>query len=243
MRILALDTSTDYLSVALWEDGLLAQRSAQAVTTSAMDTVYGWLDEIFDETDLPRQSLDAVAFGSGPGSFTGIRTACSMAHGIAVGLNLSALAVPTLAALAWQVQARRIVASIDARMQEVYFAAYEKKATGLVTVTAPCVLPPSAVQLPAGDSWVTCGNAYVHYALPKGQCHDDSAQPHAAAVAELAALRLQQEASSGRSAGIRLELPEYIRNRVALTIQERLAKKRSQGRESKGHDPASQVER
>ena len=126
MQILAIDTSTEYLSLALWLDGRVFSRDINAGQTHSQQ-ILPTLRELLDEAQVELNALDGIAFGAGPGSFTGLRIACGVAQGLAFGTGLPVIAVSTLQALAQQSGAEKVIACLDARMGEIYHAAYEKK--------------------------------------------------------------------------------------------------------------------
>lgn len=122
MRFAAIETSTEWCSVALWREGEIA-----ALERRAGQRHSEWVLPML-ESLLEGSQLDAVAFGAGPGAFTGLRIACAVAQGLAFGRGLPVIGVSTLDALAQESGAARVVACIDARMREVYYAALEKRA-------------------------------------------------------------------------------------------------------------------
>src|SRR4051794_16227485 len=127
MRILAIDSSTDWLSVAVG-DGASWHAGAERASTAASERALPLVRQLLDEAAWPLSSLDGIAYGAGPGSFTGVRIACGIAQGLALGLGRPLVGVPTLLALAhgaWQARgASAVFACLDARMREVYVAAY-----------------------------------------------------------------------------------------------------------------------
>jgi tRNA threonylcarbamoyladenosine biosynthesis protein TsaB len=215
MRLAAIETSTPWCSVALWSDGELAALERYAGQRHS-ELVLPMLEKLVGKFDR----LDAVAFGAGPGSFTGLRIACALAQGLALPRALPVLGVSTLEALAEESGARRVVACIDARMREVYYAALEKQdARWREVIPAQCIAPQDAPR-PAGDGWVGCGSGFAAYgdlgfARTLAQVH-----PTAAAVAALAAPRFA--AGEGVDAG--LAAPVYLRDKVALTKEEQAAR-------------------
>jgi tRNA threonylcarbamoyladenosine biosynthesis protein TsaB len=215
--LLALETSTRRLSVALWRDG--------EVTESAADMLQGgseWLlpavQAILAEAGVSLRDLHGIAFGAGPGSFTGLRLAAGCAQGLAFGLDLPVVAVCTLEALALASGEARVFACLDARMNEVYSGAY---ADG-DEVLRPTVSPPEQVRLPDGEGWIGCGDGFASYPdrLPGFARLRPDVLPTAAAVAQLAALRFAQ----GEAVDAALAAPLYVRDKVALTTAERLAR-------------------
>jgi tRNA threonylcarbamoyladenosine biosynthesis protein TsaB len=217
MRILALETATHRLSVALWQDGEVAEKSVIRPNSSS-EWLLPAVRSLLAETAVAMPTLDAVAFGAGPGSFTGLRLAAGCAQGLAFGLDLPVLGVGTLEALALASGERRVLACLDARMNEVYAAAY----TDGGEVLAPSVSVPEAVEMPTGEDWVGCGDGFARYSerLPAVSRLRADVAPTAAAVAQLAARRLAR----GEGGSAALAQPLYVRNKVALTTAERLAR-------------------
>ena len=219
MRFAAIETSTQWCSVALWCDGEIASLERPAGQRHS-EMVLPMLHEVLEKRKTSLQQLDALAFGAGPGSFTGLRIACALAQGLALPRALPVLGVSTLEALAEDSGARRVVACIDARMREVYYAALEKAAgRWREVIAARCVAPHQAPR-PPGEHWVGCGSGFAAYgemglARTLPQVH-----PTAAAVAALAAPRFA--AGEGVDAG--LAAPVYLRDKVALTKEEQEAR-------------------
>jgi len=221
VNLLALETSTRWLSVALWRDGAVIERRAESMNGGSA-LVLPWVGEVLAEAGIGMADLDAIAFGAGPGSFTGLRLACGVAQGLAFGLDRPTLGVTTLAALALASGERHVFACLDARMNEVYCAAYEVTGQEVAEIQALQVAPPAEVALPAGDGWVGCGDGFASYGdrLPQpGRIRAD-VFPTAAAVAALAAPRLLR----GEGTDAALAMPLYVRDKIALTTAERLAR-------------------
>ena len=220
MRFLALETATQRLSVALWDDGTVVERAVDQPNGGPGGSE--WLlpatQALLAEAGVGFKTLDGIAFGAGPGSFTGLRLAAGCAQGLAFGLDLPVFGVNTLEALALASGEDRVFACLDARMNEVYVAAY---ANGVV-VLPPVVSPPAQVPLPAGEGWVGCGDGFASYpALLRvfARIRADL-WPTAAAVARLAAPRL----AGGEGLDAAAAAPLYVRDKVALTTAERLAR-------------------
>ena len=219
MRFAAIETSTQWCSVALWSDGEIASIERRAGNRHS-ELVLPMLERLLTEKKIYFQDLDSVAFGAGPGSFTGLRIACALAQGLALPRALPVLGVSTLEALAEESGARRVVACIDARMREVYYAALERQGAGWrEVVPAQCVAPQDAPR-PPGEGWVGCGSGFEVYgdlglARTLPQVH-----PTAAAVAALAAPRF----AAGEGVDAALAAPVYLRDKVALTKQEQEAR-------------------
>ncbi|OIQ95733.1 tRNA threonylcarbamoyladenosine biosynthesis protein TsaB [mine drainage metagenome] len=226
MNLIALESSSHRLSVALWRDGALSERAAD-VANGGSERLLPWLVELLSDAKLSLSDLDGVAFGAGPGGFTGLRLSCGLAQGLALGLDLPVLAVATLEALALASGADKAFACIDARMNEVYCAAYLVHGEALETVIAPFCALPSVVAAPAGTGWLGCGDGFASHPELLGDASGAALTgiradlwPTAAAVARLAAPRLAR--GEGVDAG--LAMPLYVRDKVALTTAERLAR-------------------
>jgi len=226
MRILAFDTSTAWMSVAIG-DGTSWRVQADETGPAASETLLPAIDALLRAADLTLVQLDAIAFGAGPGAFTGVRLACSVAQGLAFGADVPVVAVPTLAALAqaaWRERgAQRVFACLDARMREVYVAAYERAGDGWCTVLEPAVVKPDAVVLPPGGAWDGEGDGFAAFpslaALSGLAQVNAGAVPDARAVGELALT----EVAAGRALRAEDARPLYVRHRVALTTAEREA--------------------
>ena len=224
MRILVIETSTEWCSVAVGDGGRWHARDELAGQAHS-ERALVLCAELLAEAGWPLPSLDGIAFGAGPGSFTGIRIACGLAQGLALPGNLPVVPVPTLAALAqsaWTTGGHaRVVACLDARMREVYVAAYARRGEGWEEIAAPAVLAPAAVAGPGGEGWFGAGNGFGAYPdlAPRLQlaAFDATARPTAQAVGELALPRLV----AGEGVGAADALPVYVRHRVALTTAER----------------------
>ena len=223
MKILALDSSTEFLSLALWHDGAVTVRELLAGQRHA-EHLLPLLDELLDETGCTLPMLDGIAFGAGPGSFTGLRIGCGIAQGLAFGAGLAVLGVGTLEALAEQAGAARVIACLDARMNEVYHAAYERHQQGWRTVHAPGLYPPSQVPVVEGEGWCAIGSGWDNFGMALEAVYGrqvkekiPGAFPLARHMAALAAPRFAR----GEGRPPHEAAPLYVRNKVALTLRER----------------------
>jgi len=224
MRILAIDCSTEALSIAVGDGARTSTRHGHAGQSHSR-LALAWIDEVLAERGLRIDDLEAVAFGAGPGTFTGVRIACGIAQGLALGAGIDVVAVPTLEAIAQQAwrmcHATRVVTSLDARMREIYVAAYERVDHRWFECMAPTVIKPDEVALPAGG-WFGAGGGFAAYpelARLEGITGvDPSLEPVASAIVDLAQHRLRSGEGVGPDA-----LPLYVRHRVALTTAERAA--------------------
>ena len=223
MNILALDTSTDYCSAALWRDGLCVERAA-AAGQSHSTLLMQMADAVLAESGLKLQALDGIAYGEGPGSFTGLRIACAVAQGLAFAADLPVAGIGTLQAMAAACDAPRVICCLDARMQEVYHAAYEQQDGLWREISAPRVCAPAAVPLAEGGGWTGCGSGFAVYGEVLRQRLGNAlatvrpdVYPHAGDIARLAAPVFA--AGLGRPA--EQAAPRYIRDKVALKTAER----------------------
>lgn len=222
MKLLALDTATEACSAALLIDGELISRYVLAPREHA-HTIIPMMDELLAEAGLVLSQLDAIAFGRGPGSFTGVRVAASLTQGVAYGAGLPVIPVSTLATLAQATMTEQgsehILAAIDARMQEVYWAEYHQDAEGhAILVGDEQVIPPAEVPLPTGSNYSGTGSGWATYADELGQRLGDvvtqtqpDALPQAHYVAQLAAVYHAQ----GYTVEATAALPVYLRDQVA----------------------------
>jgi tRNA threonylcarbamoyladenosine biosynthesis protein TsaB len=222
MHFAALETSTEWCSVALSVDGEIAAAERRAGNRHS-ELVLPMLESLFNSCKINVENLDAIAFGAGPGSFTGLRIACGLAQGLALPRGLPVIGIPTLEALAEESGASRVVACLDARMREVYYAALEKAGGRWREVVALQCVAPDAAPPPPGEGWVGCGNGFAAYpALLRNKMTAvrPEIHPSALAVARLAAPRL----AAGEGVDAAEAAPLYVRDKVALTSQELAAR-------------------
>src|SRR6266581_1454444 len=226
MNLLAMETSSRMLSVALWRDGALLQRGAE-LPNAGSERLLPWVSELLAEAGMAVGQIDAIAFGAGPGGFVGLRLACGVAQGLALGLDVPVLGIGTFEALALEAGGERVYGCIDARMNEIYVAACALHDGVPVSVIKPRVCPPGDAPLPPGGGWLGAGNGFaVHGAALRGclgaalaAVHPD-VWPTAAAVARLAAPRFAR----GEGLDAAMAAPLYVRDKVAFTTAERLAR-------------------
>ena len=231
LRWLAFDTSTDVLSLAVARGDRVWTQTLPGGAQSSSGLIPAVL-AMLAEADMPLASLTAIVFGRGPGSFTGLRTACAVAQGLAFGADVPVLPVDTLLAVAEEARWQRVqggaanadvsvLAMLDARMDEVYSAAYQWSAAGQSWqgVSALQVSAPENVQSSAS---VLAGNVFEAYGprlnMPGERC---VALPTAAALLRLAPALWAQ----GLAVPAEQAMPLYIRDKVANTTAEREAMK------------------
>lgn len=183
------------------------------------------LQELLAKSELALAQLDGIAFGAGPGSFTGLRIACGVAQGLAFGSNLPVIGISTLEALAQQSKGcNRVISAIDARMGEIYHAAYIKSVDSWENVSVPILCLPQYAPLMSGDDWIGCGNAFDKYSNELKNRYGSSISsfknglvPHAREMAQLA----DKGFKNGHGINPEDAAPIYIRNKIALKENER----------------------
>jgi len=227
LNLLALDTSTQWCSAALWLDGRVLVREEDAGQRHS-DLIVPMIDSLLQEAGLRLQALDAIAFGAGPGSFTGVRIACGVTQGLAFGAGLPVVPVCTLEALAQASGAQRVVAALDARIGEIYHASYVRDAQGWRAVHEPSLCRAEDAPLVEGAHWTGCGSAFKVYeaALRARLSQALSAVrqdlvPHARDIAALGAHAF----GLGQAIAPDDATPLYVRDKVAMTVNERALRK------------------
>jgi len=231
MNLLAFDTSTDQMSIALQrgsgtEAGLWQHTAAGGALTSTQ--LIPDIQRLMALAGLAFGQLDAIVFGAGPGSFTGLRTACSVAQGLGFGAGVPVLPVDTLLAVAEEARGQlgspaclKACALLDARMDEVYAASYCFE-SGMWTLSKGYSLI-SPENLVCDEAAVLAGNVFAAYGerLPAALAQRVTAMPTATALLRLAPALL----AAGAAVSADQALPTYIRDKVAQTTQEREAAK------------------
>lgn len=231
--ILAIETSTELASAALLHGDSMLARSSCGVQTHSQ-TLLPMVQELLAEAGLSLAQCDAIAFGAGPGSFTGVRTACGVTQGLAYGVDLPVIPVSTLLALAHDCRQRtganEVIAVLDARMEEIYWAQYRFDSNeGWQTLVQPRLALPSDLPPPESAETAFWGNGFA--ANPAAfiasglSVLPQPILPHAASVASLALVEFQ----AGRTVRASDAQPVYLRNKVALTTAERLERHGRQG--------------
>ncbi|KAF1013718.1 MAG: tRNA threonylcarbamoyladenosine biosynthesis protein TsaB [Burkholderia gladioli] len=243
--LLAIETSTEFCSVAL----IAASAAAPVFTapriwfrhdeTGAVSSmrVLPAVREVLDEAGFTLADCVAIAFGTGPGSFTGLRTATGIAQGLAFGRSLPVVPVGTLAACAEHARLNaldaggsaptRVLAALDARMDEVYWADYVwDEIAGDWRTQQPAALDTLGLRITPTEPFTLAGNAAAafgeRFPLVALAAHvDGAALPHAVPLAQLAlrAFRADRVMPADQA------VPEYVRNKVAQTTAERIAER------------------
>ena len=236
MYILAIDTSSAWCSVALSKDDQTPLLRHEAVSAGASKLLLPWINDLLSKAEIPLSKLDAIAIGVGPGAFTGVRLGLAVVQGLAIGAELPVIPVASLDALALQLmqsprfkasQARNFVIALDARMDEIYWARYELMSnslptrTGEIHLSKPEELNLNDVQFLAGSAIKEYGDRLFLKINTKlaPECLDAEIGISALGVLEVAKVDLNK----GKQISVSQLEPLYIRNKVALTTEERMA--------------------
>lgn len=221
MNILAVETATEACSAAVWADGTLLERYEVAPRRHG-ELILPMVDSLLSESGLSLQDINALAFGAGPGAFTGVRIAASLVQGLAVGADLPVVPVSSLAALAQAATMAsgrsRVAAVLDARMGEVYFGLFRRDEDGLVAaegeelVCAPQDVPQLTLEdgCSAGSGWTAHGDVLGMRILWSGDAPAMPEFPRAGDVARLAV----REVAAGRAVTAEEAIPHYVRDTV-----------------------------
>ncbi len=216
--LLALDTATEACSVALWLDGNSVERF-ELLRRGHSRRILPMIEEVLAEAGLAPAQCDAVAFGRGPGSFTGVRIGVGVAQGLAYGVDIPVVAVSSLAALAERQPAQRTLAAFDARLGQLYWGCYTRAAAGgMVLAGRECVSTPAQVSLAPGGAWLGAGSGWDRYHDVLGTLLDERLEgwvpeqyPHASEVAVIGARLL----AAGGAEPAHAAAPHYLRDDVA----------------------------
>ncbi len=226
LNLLAIETSTELCSVALLRGEELFVEEAMAENRHS-EMLLPMLRRLLERSHLRTVEMDAFGFGQGPGSFTGIRIACGVVQGMAFAAKRPVVPIPSLLALAEQSNEGRVIAALDARMDETYLAAYARNGEDWDVIIAPRLAARDALPPLPGSRWAATGSGFDRFDWLR-EAYRGSVEmrfegdlPRAGSVARLAARRL------ARGGGVAAEqaAPLYLRDKVALTTQERQAKR------------------
>jgi tRNA threonylcarbamoyladenosine biosynthesis protein TsaB len=233
MNLLSLDTSTEFLSLALQVGDQVFTHHQHAGNASS-ELILPQILTLFDTANMPLKDLHGIAFGAGPGAFTGVRIACGVAQGLGFGANISVVGVNTLLAVAQASGADKVIVCLDARMGEIYHAAFEKHENKWHEKSQTQVCKPEASPMLGSDAslkkqWVGAGSGWMVYGDVLSKIYDrhlvkilPNVTPMAEAILQLAGPVF--DAGEARPASE--AAPIYIRNRVALTTLQREQRER-----------------
>lgn len=218
MRLLAIDTATERCSVALRLDGQAIERVSDQPRVAA-DLVLPMVEAVLKEAGVRLADLDGIAYGRGPGAFTGVRIGVGVVQGLAFGAGLQTVGISNLAAVAQQVArpCDRILVCMDARMDQVYWSSFAREpGSELVTsLAAERVDAPDAVT--DGDYTVLAGTGFKAYAQLRSRLASSDRVVHEAALpnARDIALLAEAEFRAGRAKPATDAEPVYVRDQVA----------------------------
>ena len=226
MKILALDTTQEMCSVALSIGEDIIYREAHA-PRSHTQLLLPQVKSVLAEADIQLSALDTLAFGRGPGSFTGLRIAAGVAQGLALGADLPVTPVSSLAAMAQGVyredeSAVNVCATFDARIQEVYWGAYSLRGNIMTSVTEELVSAPDELYLPDDEQWIAVGSGWSAYPQLVSRLSSQllnvltERSPLARDIIPIA----QSLLADGQVLLAELATPVYLREKVALTVAE-----------------------
>lgn len=223
VNLVALETSTEYCSLAVSRGAQVFERSFHAGQRHS-ELALPALRELLQEAALDMGAIEGIAYGAGPGSFTGLRIACGLAQGLALARDLPVAGIGTLLALAENCGADKVIACLDARMGEVYHGAYSKSGGNWIEMHAPGLYHPDAVPAVEGGGWTACGSGFrVHGAALAQRYAGAIARTDAGAVPQaVAMLRLARAVfAAGQGVDAAAAVPLYVRDKVALKASER----------------------
>jgi tRNA threonylcarbamoyladenosine biosynthesis protein TsaB len=219
MKLLAIDSATEACSAALLHDGGLIERY-ELLGRGHAERLLPMVDELLAEAGIGLAALDAIAFGRGPGGFTGLRIAAGITQGLAAGARLPVLPVSDLAAVAAAGArlsgAHRLLVCMDARMGQVYWAAFDCSAAQPLALTPEAVADPADVMPPEGGPWFGAGRGFAAYPALTTRLGSrlngvaPELLPRAADIARIAA----GDFAACRGVGAANALPVYLRNEV-----------------------------
>ncbi|MCG3202887.1 MAG: tRNA threonylcarbamoyladenosine biosynthesis protein TsaB [Gammaproteobacteria bacterium] len=220
VKLLAIETSTEACSAAVHDDGRICARAEIAPQRHA-ELILLMCEAVLAEAGLRLQDLDGLGFGRGPGAFTGVRIAAGVIQGIALGTGLKVAAVSSLAALAQGVvrtrAASQVLAGMDARMGEIYIAAYAAHRGEATAVSAEAIGRAADVTLPQDGRWSGAGSAFAVYGEVLGARLGDhlaAIYPQTYPLAQDAATLAVGMFARGEAVEAELALPVYLRDRV-----------------------------
>jgi len=217
VKLLALDTSTPACSVAIWRDGQAVEVS-EIASNRHSSLILAMVDRVLAESGTSLNQCDAIAFGRGPGTFTGLRIGVGVVQGLAYGADVPVLPVSSLQVQAARAGAENVLAAFDARMRQVYWGLYRLNTDGFAQADNDIMLTaPELVRLPGAKKWMAVGGGCDLY-REIIEAANSAAQisfiprsyPHATDVARLGAIDYR----AGKAVPAALALPEYVRNQV-----------------------------
>ncbi len=215
IRVLAFDTATAACSAAVWIDGAVYEDAIAAPNRHA-EVLLPMVERVLAEAGINRAQLDVVAFGRGPGTFTGLRIGAGVAQGIAFGCDIPTVPVSSLQALAQRYADRCVLAAIDARMEQVYWAGFRPGPPQVMRTGPERLSAPDAIVVSSAGEWFGVGSGWDRYgavmqaAIDTQVRHLAGCAPRAREVAELGAWRYRE----GHAVPAELAQPHYVRDKI-----------------------------
>jgi len=225
MNWLAIETSGSTSSIALQTRERIESRVLGGGNTPASGEVIAGISALLAEAGVTLDQLDGIVVGVGPGAFTGVRVACSVAQGLSVAKGIPVVPVVSLDAVALCERADAVLALLDARMGEVYWARYRREPGGVLQREAMGVCAPDALAAPDEVRWTVCGAGFTEYRdkfAPALLAQIDAGD--ITATADAAHLLSWRAAMHAEPVPPEALAPCYVRDKVALTTAERVAK-------------------
>ncbi len=223
MKLLALDTSTEACSAALYVNGDIRQRF-EITPKAHTKLLLPMIESLLAEAELTLSQLDALAFGCGPGSFTGLRIATGVVQGLAFGADLPVMPVSTLAALAQNLLPELAFVAMDARIGEIFWGVYQRNAEGFVELVGKeTVLPVEQIEFPQqaaigiGSGWRVYQNELIARTQNLVTQIESDVLPQSSTIAELGVYGFKR----GLAVAAEYAQPVYLRDKVAQTEVER----------------------
>ncbi|MDD5273266.1 MAG: tRNA (adenosine(37)-N6)-threonylcarbamoyltransferase complex dimerization subunit type 1 TsaB [Methylovulum sp.] len=229
MKLLAVETATDACSAALSVNGVIHERYALA-SKEHTQLILPMVDELMKEAGLQPADLDGLAFGRGPGSFTGVRIATGIMQGLALGLDLQVMPVSTLAAIAQdyfdQHDVNVAFVAMDARMGEIFWGVYQRDADGFAQLIGEeVVTPPELIEFPdlfgvgLGTGWGVYAPVLLGQLSEQVSHYETTPLPRARAIASLGKRGFAKQ----QALPVERAMPVYLRDKVAKKESERLS--------------------
>jgi len=222
LKILALETSAEICAVSL-RVGETTESCEEAAGQKHSELLLPMVQDLLDAARLRVHDLDAVAYGAGPGSFTGLRIGCGVVQGLAFAAGCRVVPVGSLEALAEAADGQKVVVCTDARMGQIYHGAFERKGEMWQTILPPSLCNPDRLPVLPGNGWIGCGSGFERYReVLVGQYQPqllDVKMDVVSRANEIASLGAKYLAA-GHTVSCAEAVPVYVRDKVALTMKE-----------------------
>ncbi|MDC0127215.1 tRNA (adenosine(37)-N6)-threonylcarbamoyltransferase complex dimerization subunit type 1 TsaB [Methylophilaceae bacterium] len=223
MKILSIDACTETISIALIVGNIITEKNFPSGKNYS-GNILQEIKILLNESNLKIENIEGIAFGAGPGSFTGIRVACGIAYGLAYANNLPIIGVNTLEALAFLSQHENSISCIDARMGQVYLGIYQNRNDVITPLVDPGLFNPNELpDQPKIKKAIVIGSGLSSYKEQfKSQYADIELEYFEGKCKLASAIGILSIGQFGNEFNLKNATPIYIRNKVALTEKERL---------------------